>query len=376
MIKKFKSKLGSNFLNIQGWTTQRKIVVFESDDWGSIRIPSRDALSTMVKSGLINPEDQLYMNDSLADESDITHLFELLLSYKDFKGNHPVFTANCILANPDFNKIRESNFTEYHYELFTKTLENYPAHKNCFNLWLEGFRNGVFFPQYHGREHVNVARWMNNLNLKNRLFTDAFDYETFAVKPKYSMPKNQKVVAALDFDLVSELSSINKIVTDGYGLFSSVFGFQSKSFIAPNYIWHPETQKTLKNLGVKYIQGSRFQNVPIINSQKYNRKFHFTGEHGNENQKYIVRNCYFEPTLSKTSNSVDECLKSISNAFFWNTPAVICTHRFNYVGYINEKNRDKNLPLLRELIEKIVTLWPDVEFMTTVELGELISNDK
>lgn len=375
MVKNLKSKLGTNFLNFRGWTTQRKIVVFESDDWGSIRIPSKDALKSMVKTGLINPEDQLYMNDALESEDDLNSLFDVLLSYKDFKGKHPVFTANCILANPDFNKIKDSNFSSYSYEPFTTTFEKYPSHKKCFDLWMEGMKNDVFFPQFHGREHVNVSRWMRNLNSNNKLFREAFSHETFAVKPKYGFSKNEKVVAALDIDANSDLIALNDIVTEGYNMFTEQFGFQSNSFIAPNYIWHSDTEKKLVDLGVKYFQGSRFQNSPILGSEKYNRKFHYTGQEGSSKHKYIVRNCYFEPTVSKSSNPVDDCLKSISNAFFWNTPAVICTHRFNYVGFINPVNREKNLPLLKKLIEKLISTWPEVEFMTSDQLGELISKD-
>ena len=36
------SSLKRNLLNFRGWTTKRKIVVIESDDWGSIRMPSKN----------------------------------------------------------------------------------------------------------------------------------------------------------------------------------------------------------------------------------------------------------------------------------------------------------------------------------------------
>ena len=37
-----KSTLSNTFLNLPGWHTRRKLVVIESDDWGSIRMPSRE----------------------------------------------------------------------------------------------------------------------------------------------------------------------------------------------------------------------------------------------------------------------------------------------------------------------------------------------
>ena len=62
-------------------------------------------------------------------------------------------------------------------------------------------------------------------------------------------------------------------------------------------------------------------------------------------------------------------------AYYWNKPAIISTHRLNYVGYINPSNRDKNLKLLDHLLSSILKKWPDVEFMTSVELGDTILND-
>lgn len=40
MIRKIKHALGNNLINIRGWRTNRKIVVIESDDWGTLRTPN------------------------------------------------------------------------------------------------------------------------------------------------------------------------------------------------------------------------------------------------------------------------------------------------------------------------------------------------
>ena len=53
-------------------------------------------------------------------------------------------------------------------------------------------------------------------------------------------------------------------------------------------------------------------------------------------------------------------------------PAVIGMHRVNYVGGIDEANRDFGLSQLRMLFSKILLAWPDVEFMSTEQLGDLI----
>ena len=86
---------------------------------------------------------------------------------------------------------------------------------------------------------------------------------------------------------------------------------------------------------------------------------------------YITRNCFFEPS-DKSKDWLTSCLADIDNAFKWNKPAVISSHRVNYVGSLNEKNRKIGLEQLRTLLNTVIKKWPEVEFMTSSELGDLI----
>jgi len=47
-------------------------------------------------------------------------------------------------------------------------------------------------------------------------------------------------------------------------------------------------------------------------------------------------------------------------------------HRLNVIGAIDVKNRKDNLFLLKNLLTQIANRWPEVEFMSTDELGDLI----
>ena len=94
-------------------------------------------------------------------------------------------------------------------------------------------------------------------------------------------------------------------------------------------------------------------------------------------QYYFVRNCFFEPTLVKnSSNIVNQTLKEIEIAFRWDKPAIISSHRVNYIGSLDIQNRVRNAIKLDELIGNILKKWPDVEFMTSVELGVLIEKSE
>ena len=108
--------------NILDWKTKRRIVVIESDDWGSIRSSSRDSLKYLQKKGMPVEKCHYMSNDSLASEQDLVSLFEVLSSFKDGHDNSPIITANCLTANPDFLRIKNSDFQEYYFEEFLNCL--------------------------------------------------------------------------------------------------------------------------------------------------------------------------------------------------------------------------------------------------------------
>ncbi len=68
---------------------------------------------------------------------------------------------------------------------------------------------------------------------------------------------------------------------------------------------------------------------------------HTFGETNALGLKYNVRNCIFEPSMNPNRDFVNSCLAQITSAFLLEKPAVICAHRINFVGYIDEKTEKK-----------------------------------
>ncbi|MDX1639546.1 MAG: hypothetical protein R3281_16390 [Balneolaceae bacterium] len=373
MLKTLKNSLSRYVTNSGGWSTRKNIVVFESDDWGSIRMPSKTVYQQCLKAGY--PVDQIAYEryDSLAGETDLELLFELLAEHRDSRGKPAVFTANVLVANPDFEKIAESDFREYHYELVTDTFARYPQHANCFSLWKDGRKKGVFYPQSHGREHLNVAEFMQALQKNDPDARFGFAHRMPGSIPRGTAGRGNRYVEALRYTDPEDKTEKKQIVLEGLDLFHRLLGYRSLSFIAPNHIWSPDFDEAVAAKGVRFYQGRKKMKEPLFDGGYRINKYHL-GQTNSFNQYYLVRNATFEPALQKESTDpVDRCLKDIQIAFRCNKPAVISTHRLNYVGFIDERNRDKNLNLLRKLLKTIVHTWPDVEFLTSVELGNMVA---
>ena len=370
-LKSLKNSLLHNIANIPGWRTSRRIVVIESDDWGSIRMPSAEVYSRLRDRGYDLTGSDYNRLDTLESNDDLSSLFEVLSSFRDHKGNHPAFTANFVVGNPDFRRIREAGFNRYFYEPVTETLKRYKGRELVLSLWKRGMAEELFKPQFHAREHVNIVRWMDALRQKSEKMLFTFDNET-----TFSGEGDYNFMEVLDYNSEADLELMKDSLTDGLDLFESIFGFRSVSFIPPCYTWSSELEETLHRGGVRYIQGLTVQQIPTGSFGQYKRKFHFLGNRNSFGQYYMVRNSFFEPALSGYSDDVDRCLARIAIAFRWNKPAVISSHRINYIGALDKSNRDRTLPMLKKLLSSIIRYWPGVEFLTTDTLGDMVARGR
>ena len=373
-LRNIKSSLANNFNNIRGCNTNRKIIVIESDDWGATRMPSTATLNRLLKKNVTFDLSTAFDKyDTLASDEDLEMLFEVLCSVKDKNGNYAKITANSIMANPDFQKIKDSEFKQYYYEIFTETLNKYDPKTNIFQLWKKGIESNIFRPQFHGREHLNVPMWLKSLQKNHQGVLTCFEEGVYSMMIRKVEDKREHVLSAYNYQDREDLDFIAYSMKEGLLIFEKLFGYQSKSMIAPCYVWDSEIENMAYQNDIKYIQGGIFQLYPTFGLKK--RKRHFMGERNHNDQIYLIRNCSFEPSNDRTIDHVDNCLHKIATAFRWNKPAIINSHRVNYIGRLEKNNSVKNLIILRQLLKSIVNKWPNAEFMFSDELGNVIEGN-
>lgn len=373
MLKSLKSYL----INLPGWHTNRKIVVIESDDWGSIRMSSKKAFKNLVSKGYDLTNCPYNRFDALETNEDVEYLAEALHQVKDCNGNPTKMTLNNCVANPNFEQIKKDRFEHYTYEPFTTTYEEYPNSDRVLELYKQGLKEEVFQMQFHGREHLNVSRWMKALQSGDKPVIDAFDEGVFSPKGAEKYGYKMHYLDALDYDSLEEANEKKEIISDGLKIFKEVWGFNPKSFIAPTYRWDEQIEEVLKHEGVEYIQGQTAQLHPKAEIGYKQRKIHhYTGQKNRHQQVYLVRNVHFEPSTDSSKDWVDAVMHQIKSAFRMSKPAIICSHRINYIGRLHTLNRDTNLQLLVALLQKIKLTYPDVEFMSSDELGLQINKNE
>ena len=358
-------KLIKHSSNIPGWRTNRKIVVFESDDWGTIRMPSKSVQESLKKNGL--DMSSVYNRfDSLASSKDLSDLFEVLNSVQDKNNKPAIFTPISLVANPDFQKIKESGFQSYYYEPFTDTLKRYNK-EDAWEFWKQGLDQGFFVPEFHGREHINVQLWLRALQRKDKNTLIAFDHQMW----DYGSDSKHGFLAAFDLEFPDDINYQKTVIEDGLKLFEKLHGYKAQLFVPPNGPFNSSLEETAFLNGIKYFSTPKIHKEPTGNG-KYSTKLRWLGKKNKYNQYYLTRNAAFEPVHGRI-NWVDNCLSEIMMSFKWGKPAIISTHRVNYIGAIEPSNRENGLKLLKVLLDKILKKWPGVEFMSSIDLGALIS---
>lgn len=370
-----KEKIYRNIKNLPGKKTRRKIVCIYVDDYGSIRVKDKKAYENLEKAGI--PMDSLRYSkfDTLASTEDLQMMFEVLTSVKDSRGHYACLTPFANIANPDFRKIKETNFTNYYREPFTETLKRYGAsHEGAYNLWKQGIAEHIFHPEYHGTEHINVLRFMQALQKGHNTTRLAFDNECVALPViPGDIPLKQETTVFF-IEKAEENDALKEDICVGMNMFEVLLGYRSKQFTPGAGIYSPSLHSALKDAGIEYINVNRYKAYPLGDGQ-FKKQFLYNGKKNEVGQQYVVRNCVFEPYLddcSRNNNAVAGCLKNIEAAFRMHSPAIISTHRVNFVGSLESSHRDDSLEQLKFLLKEIIKRWPEVEFMDGTQMCETI----
>lgn len=375
MIGALKESVFLNLKNMFGPKTERKIVVFSVDDYGNVRLDSAAARANLDAAGLkiYSRFDKL---DTLETKADLEQLYEVLSSVKDKNQNPAVFTPFALPCNIDFVKMESEGYREFRYETLPETYrklasKNPQAYDGAWALWQEGIAKGLMRPQFHGREHLNLTIFKDMLQKQDPQLLAALRNRSFTSISDEAYPTMQST-AAFDFWDPAENEKFLPILEEGLDKFEQVYGYKSNHFTPPVYSIHHSLFATLKQKGIDYID------LGLVRKEhqgfgKYKSEINYTGKKTSQGLSIIVRNVVFEPTEDRGIDWIAFTMKQIEAAFRWNKPANISSHRVNFCGHIDPKNREKGLSILKTLLREIVKKWPDVEFMSADAAAKIIT---
>ncbi len=361
--------------NLIGWRTRRKVLVFSVDDYGNVRLASKQAREELDQSGL-KAISRFDAYDTLENREDLEMLYAVLDSVRDKNGKGAVFTTYALPCNIDFEQMAEEDYSQYHFELLPQTFEKLavldPAsYEGAWNLLKEGISGGFLVPQFHGREHFNLKVFEDRLHRKDKELISSLKSRSLASLSNLDH-ESPGYTSAFGFREFSENLEFEPIIKEGLDAFEKVYSYRAVNFTPPGGSEHKIVHSYASHHGISYVD------VPMIKKEhqgkgKFQSRFYYTGKKNADGITYMVRNVVFEPTEMDGNDAVNLAMKQIEAAFRWNRPAIISSHRVNFCGHVDPANREDGLRALKELLKRITKKWPEVEFMSADQLGDLIT---
>ncbi len=282
-------------------------------------------------------------------------------------------TANFAVANPNFAEI-DYTVGKYVCEPFYDTYDKYYPSNHIIERIKKGIETGCFYPQLHCREHLNVNRWMRDLRAEKKDVVLAFQYKMIGIGASFAEDNLFGYMDAFNTDC-TDCKRLETVIHEAASIFLETFGYRSQTFVASCFVWSEKLEESLRKEGIVGIQSGFWQLVPKGENQAYHlkRRLHFSGERNKNGQIYTLRNCSYEPAyFQDAENSAENCYQEVKRSFKKGKPAIINTHRFNYIASISSENAKNNLIGLKKLLTRLKKEFPEIEFISTPELVEII----
>ena len=355
---------------VLGWKTRRKIIVIESDDWGSFRFKSNAIRDKYIPD--YNSDYWMDYNDCFESHEDLKQLSKVLESTKDKNNNSACITFLMNPSNPDFKKVEVANFKTFFGKSFKHNLQEREDGEQILAWYQNAIDKHLLEVGFHGREHLNECSWIKDLKNPNSIARNGF-YDRIWGQSIISGQKD-KISHRSTFEMSSlqELDLLKQNIKDGISILNKTFNQKTTYFLPPDGPYHLSLNKSLVESGIKYIGLAKIHNNPL-EPKAHQKKLFWLGKSTKEGLKVITRNVIFEPASPKQADWIGSAMNQIEKAFKFFNPAIISTHRANYTGTLNPKNREDSLNKLKTLLSGVHNKWPGVEFMTSSQLGNIMS---
>lgn len=302
------------------WREIRSVAI-HSDDWGLCGFLPESLILNEAQFELLNPGNfpSVYMTSTLEDSTDVAELSSVLSKYLDVDNNPAVFQANYITSSLQSTPDRwlEYDIPEFH-----------PAYQRP-GMWDEvssAIEAGVWVPELHGTWHYNPLQMKSSVTGNSQL--EELNNAGVLLFPE--------CMTAYELGPGADRTVIEQDLERSISKFHDFFGTLPKSIIAPDYVWSRNDENLWKDLGLCAVQAKREQRRP--NQNKHIRHIVKIFERGfrritEKRLCYIERNCRLEPVQHQDPEAiVSTCYDDVLKSWTLGQPAVVETHRINFVS--------------------------------------------
>jgi len=333
--------------------SRHKVICFESDDWGCCCwTPSPAALQRVVAIREVREHFDRrrlwrWVDGSLETPEHVTALCDFLERFTGADGRPAVFTPCYIMGNPDFERIAAGGMAEYSDLLIDGAVPSAWELGDFIAPAREGIMRGVWRPEYHARlHHTQPYLWLETVREGHPEAAPLFEEQIFqqsGMRPEYQ-----------DMDEATQ----RDWVEGGMSSFERAFGYLPECAI--NCDASELTERIWWEWGVR-TRLNRFPDEGVFGPSPFTE------------MTYLRRNVRLEPLGiddEYTASGFTGAWRELQQAWASGQPAIVSTHRKNYVSFVAEQQRQGYLQLELLLIG-IAESYPDAVYLTSAEIGQL-----
>ncbi len=311
------------------------VVIFESDDWGA------------------GPIEQVHGLEAVS---------QVLCRHQNKFGEKPVMTLGIILGN-----FSESKKNHEEQGMPALSYLGDPQNNSLRAVMEKGAKEKIFSFQLHGLFHFSLSVLKQSSDRGNSM---AFQESEGGLWTE-SLPNalqsswvNGSVLPSKDLPL----PEITAVIAQERDLWNCIFHETPKVAVPTTFIWDSRVEAAWAEIGVRVVvtPGCRYRGRDSGGQPDRPDRDVLNGQRGESNVIYVVRDIYFEPALG---HSIERLVTEIKCRMYLSRPALIETHRFNYVGPRADAEAFNQLDTA---IETILSAVPSVRFLSTVELADLL----
>ena len=330
------------------WRRQ-KAVVFESDDWGLCAwTPDEQAFRVLADSPAFRTDaGRRYGGSTLESAADVRDLVDSLLEFRGGDGFPPVWQANTIVANPDYDRLVPPLFPVTDVPLidFPSTPSRWKR-PGLMEAIADARERGVWWPELHGLHHLPEHAWLTALR---RGMADARRAH------QHQSPVCSAVEASGEYDPSEPRELRTRHLRLAVEKFTALFGRAPHSLCPPDYRWDDGLEADAEALGLTTVQGVAEQaGHAFAPLRRLVLRYRWPNAAGK--RFYMPPRIAFEPLGfegSEVGRVIDAVVRAVREAWSRAQPAVISTHRLNY-AHLDAQRSAAGRAALRNLLGRLV----------------------
>lgn len=344
-----------------GFTFDRPLVLFQSDDWGRVGVRDKEGFEQLRAEG-IQLGQHPYDFYTLETAEDLNAILELFKRHRDSTGRSPCLLMNFLAANLNFPKMAENKFQKIELLQLSKGLPGQWKRPGLFEAYRKGISEGVFYPALHGLTHFcrpamerALAASEERRQLVHKLWRAETPYIYWRmpwIGYEYWNPE-EPGAGALSAEVQQDLV---RLAAEGFAKMFSVF---PESACAPGYRANADTRAAWHKWGVRVAQNGSGAPLPPFMDEF---------EVLNLSRTVDVEPAQKDLPLEKYMQLIDDC-------FARGVPAIVSVHSINFHSSLRNF-RDTTLQALDQLLSAIEAKYKDLLYVHDGDLYRIVTRGK